>query len=171
MVQGNLSGNAATDAALRFRLWSRLTKPINLPCVAPLSMKSSTRAASAYAVQISEKLAPLLPARRRKARRNESEAGLTARVGGRAADNWKMAKTIAVAMSLCRFHKLSQKKYWRSSQMTRLSRLLRKQPFPKFVAALCRRRSRPGIVACASRTTIADTKSERRPPSATAPDW
>lgn len=96
-VQNDLAGSSATDAVLRFRLWSRLTEAMALPSVVPLSAKSATRWASAFAVRASERLTPSIQARHRKADRNRPDGGLAAQVGGKAADYWKTAKAATVA--------------------------------------------------------------------------
>lgn len=97
VVQNDLSGSSATDAALRFRLWSRLTEAMALPSVVPISAKSATRSASAFAVRASERLTPSIRARHRKSDRNRPDGGLTAQVGGKAAYYWKAAKVATIA--------------------------------------------------------------------------
>lgn len=92
VVQNDLAGSSATDAALRFRLWSRLTEAMALPSVVPISAKSATRSASAFAVRTSERLTPSVRARHRKADRSRPDGGLAAKVGGKAAGYWKTAK-------------------------------------------------------------------------------
>ncbi len=97
-AQNDIAGSSASDAALRFRLWSRLTEAVALPSVAPsLSEKSATRSASAFAVRASERLMPSIRARRLRADRKVSERGLGELVGGKAADYWKSAKAAVVA--------------------------------------------------------------------------
>ncbi|MGX0878963.1 hypothetical protein ACSSV4_003667 [Roseovarius sp. MBR-154] len=97
VVQNDLAGSSATDAALRFRLWSRLTEAMALPSVVPISAKSATRSASAFAVRISERLTPSVRARHRKADRSRPDGGLAAKVGGKAVGYWKTAKAATVA--------------------------------------------------------------------------
>lgn len=97
VVQNELANSSATNAALRFRLWSRMTEATALPSVAPLSLKSATRSASAFAVRASERLTPSIRARHRKADRNEPDGGIAELVGGKAADYWKSAKAAVVA--------------------------------------------------------------------------
>ncbi len=97
-VQNDLAGSSASDAALRFRLWSRLTEAVALPSVVPsLSGKSATRSASAFAVRASERLTPSIRARHRRVDRKESYGGVGELVGGKAADYWKLAKAVVVA--------------------------------------------------------------------------
>ncbi|WP_132605717.1 hypothetical protein [Rhodovulum adriaticum] len=97
-AQNDLAGSSASDAALRFRLWSRLTEAVALPSVIPsLSGKSATRSASAFAVRASERLTPSIRARHRRAHRKESDGGIGELVGGEAADYWKSAKAAVVA--------------------------------------------------------------------------
>ncbi|MGR3759161.1 hypothetical protein ACUXV3_03365 [Roseobacteraceae bacterium NS-SX3] len=88
----DLAKSSATDAALRFRLWSRLTEALALPSVVPLSNKSVTRSASAFAVRTAERLTPSIRARHRRAGRKILDGDLAAQVGKKAADKWKMAK-------------------------------------------------------------------------------
>lgn len=97
-VQVDLVGSSATDGALRFRLWSRLSEAMALPSVAPLSMKSATRSASAFAVRASERLTPAIRARRRKTDRKEPDGRIVPLVGGKAADYWRSAKSSLVTM-------------------------------------------------------------------------
>ncbi|MFZ5965334.1 hypothetical protein ACOXXX_20515 [Thalassococcus sp. BH17M4-6] len=96
-LQDDLAGSSASDGALRFRLWSRLTEAMALPSVAPLSTKSAIRSASAFAVRASERLTPSIRARQRRADRNEPDGGIAERVGGKAADYWNSAKAAVVA--------------------------------------------------------------------------
>ncbi|MGC8202050.1 hypothetical protein ACP2AV_05035 [Aliiroseovarius sp. PTFE2010] len=97
-AQNDLAGSSASDAALRFRLWSRLTEAMSLPCVVPcLSAKSATRSASAFAVRASERLTPSIRARHRTAHHKEPDGGVGVLVGGKAADYWKSAKAAFVA--------------------------------------------------------------------------
>ncbi|MDK3073554.1 hypothetical protein QO034_10560 [Sedimentitalea sp. JM2-8] len=96
-VQNDLARSSATDAALRFRLWSRLTEAMALPLVAPLSTKSATRSASAFAVRVSERLTPSIRARHRRAHRKEPDGGIAELIGGKAADYWNSAKAAMVA--------------------------------------------------------------------------
>lgn len=97
-AQNDLAGSSASDAALRFRLWSRLTEAMALPWVVPsLSEKSATRSASAFAVRASERMTPSIRARHRRADRKESDGGIVEIVGGKAADYWKSAKAAVVA--------------------------------------------------------------------------
>lgn len=96
-LQDDLAGSPSTDAALRFRLWSRLTEAMALPSVAPLSVKSATRSASAFAVRASERLTPSIRARHRRAGRDDSDGGIAELVGGKAADVWKSAKAAVIA--------------------------------------------------------------------------
>lgn len=95
--QNDLANSSATDAALRFRLWSRLTEAMALPSVVPLSEKTAKRSACAFAVRASERLTPSIRARHRKADRKEPECGIAEQVGGKAADYWKAAKATIVA--------------------------------------------------------------------------
>ena len=95
-AQNDLAGSLATDAALRFRLWSRLSEAMALPSVVPLSAKSATRSASAFAVRASERLTPSIRARHRKADGKEPDRGLAERVGGKAAEYWNAAKATVV---------------------------------------------------------------------------
>ncbi|WP_281968663.1 hypothetical protein [Roseovarius nanhaiticus] len=96
-VQNDLVRSSATDAALRFRLWSRLTEALTLPSVAPLSAKSATRSASALAVRAAERLTPSIRARHRTVDRKEPQGGLAAQVGGKAKGYWSLAKAAAFA--------------------------------------------------------------------------
>ncbi len=97
VFQNGLAKSSATDAALRFRLWSRLTEAMALPSVPPLSTKSATRSASAFAVRVSERLTPSIRARHRKVGRKDPDVSLVAQVGGKAADYWIAAKAAAMA--------------------------------------------------------------------------
>ncbi|MCT8160004.1 hypothetical protein [Pseudoruegeria sp. SHC-113] len=97
-AQIDLAESSASDAALRFRLWSRLTEALALPSVAPrLSEKSATRSASAFAVRASERLTPSIRARHRRTKHKEPYGGLGELVGGKAAEYWKSAKAAVVA--------------------------------------------------------------------------
>lgn len=97
-ARNDLARSLASDAALRFRLWSRLTEALALPSVVPaLSRKSATRSASAFAVRASERLTPSIRARHRTARQHKPEGGVGELVGGKAADYWKVAKAAVVA--------------------------------------------------------------------------
>lgn len=99
-AQKNIAGSSASDAALRFRLWSRMTEAVALPsAVISLSGKSATRSASAFAVRASERLTPSIRARHRRADRKKSEGGIGELVGGKAADYWKSAKATLVTES------------------------------------------------------------------------
>lgn len=91
-AQGALAGSSASDAALRFRLWSRLTEAMALPCAVPCFFeKSATRSASAFAVRASEKLTPSIRARHRVASAKQADAGVAEKIGGKAADYWNSA--------------------------------------------------------------------------------
>lgn len=99
-AQISIAGSSASDAALRFRLWSRLTEAVALPSAVPsLSRKSATRSASAFAVRASERLTPSIRARHRRADREKSDGGIGKLVGGKAADYWKSAKATLVTES------------------------------------------------------------------------
>ena len=95
-AQNDLAGSLASDAALRFRLWSRLTEAMGLPTDVPLSRKSATRSASAFAVRASERLTPSIRARHPRADRNQPAPGLAEQVGGKASDYWKAARAVVV---------------------------------------------------------------------------
>ena len=95
-VQNDLARSTASDAALRFRLWSRLSEAMALPSVVPLSAKSAMRSASAFAVRASERLTPSIRARHRKAGGKEPDRGLAKQVGGKAAEYWNAAKATVV---------------------------------------------------------------------------
>ncbi|MBK0329042.1 hypothetical protein I5535_17325 [Rhodobacteraceae bacterium F11138] len=96
-LQDDLAGCSATDAALRFRLWSRLTEAMALPSAAPLSTKSATRSASAFAVRVSERLTPSIRARHQRADLKAPDGGIAELIGVKAANYWKSAKTAMVA--------------------------------------------------------------------------
>ncbi|CRL10120.1 hypothetical protein NIT7321_00963 [Phaeobacter italicus] len=97
-AQNDLAGSSVSNAALRFRLWTRLTEAVALPSVVPaLSGKSATRSASAFAVRAAERLTPSIRARHRRAGRKESDSGIRELVGGKAVDYWKSAKAAVVA--------------------------------------------------------------------------
>lgn len=91
-LQNDLARSSATDSALRFRLWSRLTEALALPSAPPLSQKFATRSASAFAVRASERLTPSIRARHRNTSRETPDGGFAERVGLKAADYWKTAK-------------------------------------------------------------------------------
>lgn len=96
-VQNDLVNSSASDAALRFRLWTRMTEAMALPPVAfCLSGKSATRSASAFAVRASERLTPSIRARHRMARHEKLGSGLAEWVGGKAAAFWTSAKPVVV---------------------------------------------------------------------------
>lgn len=97
-TQDELAASAASDAALRFRLWSRITEALALPSsVPPLSEKSATRSASAFAVRACERLTPSIRARNRKAEHRAIDGGITELVSDKAADFWKSAKAAVTA--------------------------------------------------------------------------
>lgn len=95
--QNDLVRSAVSDAALRLRLWSRLTEAMALPSGVPFSEKTAKRSACAFAVRASERLTPSIRARHRKADRKEPQCGIAEQVGGKAADYWKAAKAAAIA--------------------------------------------------------------------------
>lgn len=97
-TQNDLAGSSASDAALRFRLWSRLTEAVAMPSVVPsLSGNSAMRSASAFAVRASERLTPSIRARHRRADRKDSDGGIGELAGGKAAKYWKSVKSAVVA--------------------------------------------------------------------------
>ncbi|MCP1167778.1 hypothetical protein [Limimaricola litoreus] len=96
-VQDELATSSATDAALRFRLWWRLTEAMALPSAMPLSNKSATRSASAFAVRAAERLTPSIRARHRKASRGAPDDGLVMQIGEKAKEKWGLAKAAVVA--------------------------------------------------------------------------
>lgn len=98
-AQNDLAGSPATDAALRFRLWSRLTEAMGLPSVLPFSEKSATRSASAFAVRASERLTPSIRARHRRATSNKPDHGPAEQFGEKAADYWKATRAVVAAGS------------------------------------------------------------------------
>ncbi|WP_162617620.1 hypothetical protein [Yoonia maritima] len=91
-AQDDLARSTASEGDLRFRLWARLTDALAIPSEPPLSKKSATRSASAFAVRAAERLTPSIRSRHRENNRELSESGLAARIGGRAADYWRIAK-------------------------------------------------------------------------------
>ena len=84
---------SATDGDLRFRLWTRLTEALDIPSEPPLSTKSATKTASAFAVRAAERLTPSIKSRHGKATQETSEAYLAGRVGSKAAGYWKAMRT------------------------------------------------------------------------------
>ncbi|MEQ9039401.1 MAG: hypothetical protein RIE24_13715 [Silicimonas sp.] len=97
-TQNDLASSCSSDAALRFRLWSRLTEAVALPsAVLSLSGKSATRSASAFAVRASERLTPSIRARQRRADHKEPDGSIGELVGGKVADYWKSAKAAVIA--------------------------------------------------------------------------
>jgi len=96
-AQNELAESSASDAALRFRLWSRLTEAVALPSGVPsLSGKSATRSASAFAVRASERLTPSIRARHRRTNRKVSDGGIGELVGGKSSQYWKSMKAAVV---------------------------------------------------------------------------
>ncbi|WP_144431706.1 hypothetical protein [Jannaschia seosinensis] len=96
-AQADLVKSAACDGALRFRLWSRLSDALALPSAPPLSQKSCTRSASAFAVRASERLTPSIRARHRKTEHGIPDDGLAKQFGGKVSEYWKAVKAAAVA--------------------------------------------------------------------------
>lgn len=95
------------DAALRHRLWLRISSALQVPSDLPLSKKSSTQAAAALAVRASERLTPAILQERKKQgapnsreRQLENDAAtevkkeLAVVLGEKAADVFNAAKKI-----------------------------------------------------------------------------
>lgn len=92
-AQDRLFECSATDGDLRFRLWTRFTEALAVPSEPPLSTKSATKTASAFAVRAAERLTPSIKSRHDKATQKTSEAGIVDRIGSKAAGYWKAATT------------------------------------------------------------------------------
>ncbi|WP_319533210.1 hypothetical protein [uncultured Cohaesibacter sp.] len=97
-IRDELAKSPATDAALRFRLWTRMSEAMAMPPIAlSLSGKHATRSAAAFAVRASERLTPSVRARHRIASLEISDIGFAEWVGKKAASYWKSAKAVVGA--------------------------------------------------------------------------
>lgn len=95
-AEHDLANSPASDNAMRFRLWGRLTEALAIPPEPPLSTRSATKAASAIAIRASERLTPSIRKRHYKAARNQDQIASTKQIANRAADLWNATKTVVL---------------------------------------------------------------------------
>lgn len=96
-AQDDLVECSATDGDLRFRLWTRFSEALAIPSEPPLSTKSATKTASAFAVRAAERLTPSIKSRHEKPRQETSEADLADWISSKAAGYWKAVRSAATA--------------------------------------------------------------------------
>lgn len=98
-AQDNLAKHSATDDDLRFRLWTRLTEALAIPSEPPLSTKSATKAASAFAVRAAERLTPSIKSRQAKTAGDTPGTYSSEWVASKAGSCWKAVRDATKAES------------------------------------------------------------------------
>lgn len=88
---------SATDGDLRFRLWTHFTEALAIPSEPPLSTKSATKTASAFAVRAAERLTPSIKSRHEKITQETPETDLAGRIGSKALGYWKTMRAYTTA--------------------------------------------------------------------------